>query len=403
MGGDIVMQSIDLASLLSPTSVQSFLETVWSRRAFLARSERRDRFAGLLDLPEFEFLLSSVATPGWISFVKDVVRAPSREELTRDGTLDVAAIYRAVADGQSLLLTRVHRLHRRTGLLCRQVAADFRSAGVVLRKPIRANAYFTPPRAQGFAPHYDDHDVLVLQLHGDKLWRIHGEAVKWPRKPMVDALAADALNPKAQEVILRAGDVFYLPRGFVHEAIAQDASSLHLTLSVQAATWSDVFERLIDIEYRLGEPLPIGFCAGGASRAPDKARMAQIIDDMARSTVLDRAMADIYNSAFIEGDPPAAGLLEHENASEKVESNSWLSLANGIFADVEVIGDTAVLRLPGAALRADARALPFFRSLCKKERKAFRLCDLVDPGEALELIDLAKELVRRGVLIVHSG
>ncbi len=396
------MQSIDLASLLSPTSVQSFLETVWSRRALLARSERRDRFAGLLDLAEFEFLLSAVATPGWLSFVKDVVRAPSREELTRDGTLDVAAIYRAVADNQSLLLTKVHRLHRRTGLLCRQITTDFRSAGVVLRKPIRANAYFTPPRAQGFAPHYDDHDVLVLQLHGEKLWRIHGEAVKWPRKPMVDALAADALNPKAQEVILQTGDVFYLPRGFVHEAIAQDTSSLHLTLSVQAATWSDVFERLIDIEHRLGEPLPIGFCAGGASAAPDKARIVEISDNMARSTTINRAMADIYNSTLIEGDLPATGLLERENAYAKVEPNSWLSVASGISADVEVVGDTAVLRLPGAALRADARALPFFKSLCKKEREAFRLCDLADQGDSLALIDLAKELVRRGVLIIRS-
>src|SRR5665213_2151184 len=97
-------KNIDLASLLAPTSVRSFLDTFWARRPFLAKADRKDRFDGLLDLAEFEFLLSAVATPSWLSFVRDTVRPPTREQLTRDGTLDVAAIHRAVADNQSLLL-----------------------------------------------------------------------------------------------------------------------------------------------------------------------------------------------------------------------------------------------------------------------------------------------------------
>ena len=300
---------LNLASLLAPTSVQDFIKSSWSRGAFLARPKQNNRFTFLLDLTEFEFLLSAVATPGWFSFVKEVVRPPSREQLTRDGTLDIAAIHRALSDNQSLLLNKVHRLHRPIGLLCRQLTADFRAAGIVLRKPIRANAYFTPPRSQGFAPHYDGHDVLVLQLHGEKLWRLHGEAAKWPRKPMLDALPASALKHSPQEVLLQAGDVFYLPRGFVHEAVARDSASLHLTLSLQAATWSDVLERLIELQDQLGEPLPVGFCEGGVPRESDKARIAEFGGRLSLWPGLNRAIADTYNSTFIEGDPPANGLL----------------------------------------------------------------------------------------------
>lgn len=400
MGTNAVTNSVDLASLLSPTSVRDFLESSWARRPFLARSDRKNRFDGLLDLTEFEFLLSAVAAPGWLSFVKDVVRPPSREQLTRDGTLDIAAMHRALADKQSLLLTKVHRLHPATGILCRKIAADFRSAGVVLRKPIRANAYYTPPRSQGFAPHYDNHDVLVLQLHGEKLWRIHGEAVKWPRKPMPDALDPGAIHPKPQEVMLRAGDVFYLPRGFVHEALAQDTSSLHLTLSVQAATWSDVFERLMDLEDRLGEPLPVGFCAGGVPQASDKARVGEIGSGMLRWPGLSRAVTDIYNSALIEGDQPANGLLARADADTRVAPETWLKAAEGIFANIEMEGDAAVLRLAGSALRAEKRAAPLFKSL--SEGKPFRLRDLGSADDALALTDLAQELVRRGVLVVGS-
>ena len=393
--------SVGLASLLSPTSVQSFLDSFWTKGPFLARTDRKERFGGLLDLAEFEFLLSSIATPGWLSFVSGVVRPLSREQLTRDGTLDIAAIYRAVADKQSLLLTKVHRLHPAAGKLCRRVAADFRSAGIVLRKPIRANAYFTPPRSQGFAAHYDDHDVLVLQLHGEKRWRVYGEAAKWPRKPMVAPLGADFLSSRAQELTLHTGDVLYIPRGFAHEAEAIDTSSLHLTLSVQAATWADIFERLIDLEERLGEPLPAGFCPNGILQASDKASLARISGSMTNWPGLNQAIADVFNSTFIEGDLPPTGYLARMDLDIRVEPNIWLALAEGVFASLELGQDTAVLRLAGTVLRAERRAAPLFRSVC--EGRPFRICDLENPSDASALAELAQELVRRGILIVRSN
>ena len=38
---------------------------------------------------------------------------------------------------------------------------------------VGANAYLTPRGSQGFAPHYDDVDVFVLQQEGKKRWRIY--------------------------------------------------------------------------------------------------------------------------------------------------------------------------------------------------------------------------------------
>jgi hypothetical protein len=184
----------------------------------------------------------------------------------------------------------------------------------------------------------------------------------------------------------------------VHEAIARDVSSLHLTLSVQAATWSDVFERLIELEDRLGEPLPVGFCAGGVPQASDKARVGEIGGSIARWPGLSRAIADIYNSTFIEGDLPPNGLLARRDADARVEPDTWLAAAEGISANLELEGDAAVLRLGGAALRAEKRAAPLFKNL--SERKPFRLCDFYNAADALALTDLAQELLRRGVLIV---
>jgi lysine-specific demethylase/histidyl-hydroxylase NO66 len=38
---------------------------------------------------------------------------------------------------------------------------------------VGANMYLTPPGTQGFAPHYDDVEVFILQLEGKKRWRLY--------------------------------------------------------------------------------------------------------------------------------------------------------------------------------------------------------------------------------------
>ena len=33
--------------------------------------------------------------------------------------------------------------------------------------------YLTPPGSQGFAPHYDDIEAIVIQLEGRKHWKLY--------------------------------------------------------------------------------------------------------------------------------------------------------------------------------------------------------------------------------------
>lgn len=35
------------------------------------------------------------------------------------------------------------------------------------------NPYLTPPGSQGFAPHYDEIEVFLLQLEGSKIWILY--------------------------------------------------------------------------------------------------------------------------------------------------------------------------------------------------------------------------------------
>eukprot|EP00884_Botryococcus_braunii_P007556 jgi/Botrbrau1/16801/Bobra.150_2s0029.2 len=114
---------------------------------------------------------------------------------------------------------------------------------------IGCNAYLTPPASQGFAPHWDDIDAFIVQLAGQKRWRLYAPCTEAEVLPMHSSedLSPGELGELMYEVVLQPGDVLYMPRGTVHQAEAlSDHHSLHITLSVnQRNSWSDFLQAAI--------------------------------------------------------------------------------------------------------------------------------------------------------------
>lgn len=175
-----------------------------------------------------------------------------------DQVLDerVLALY---ADGATLVLQGLHRTW--------PALIDFtRELSLTLGQPLQVNAYLTPPGNQGFATHYDTHDVFVLQVAGHKHWQVHEPVLGDPleRQPWgghADEVSAVAEGPPALDLVLAPGDALYLPRGWLHSARAQDDSSLHLTVGVRALTRYSMVEALLDLaaeDQRLRASLPFG-------------------------------------------------------------------------------------------------------------------------------------------------
>ncbi len=102
------------------------------------------------------------------------------------------------------------------------------------RELVQVNAYLTTQQASGFDLHWDDHDVLIVQLAGRKSWEVRGPSRQAPM--FRDA----ALNTEPSEEIvwtgtMAPGDVIHIPRGYWHTATRNDrgddtdAFSLHAT------------------------------------------------------------------------------------------------------------------------------------------------------------------------------
>ncbi|MFL6094937.1 MAG: cupin domain-containing protein [Blastococcus sp.] len=155
------------------------------------------------------------------------------------------AVLRLFADGSTVVLQGLHRLWPPLIEFADSLAAD-------LGHPTQVNAYITPPSSRGFSPHYDVHDVFVLQVAGEKHWRIHAPVLADPlrNQPWQDR-AADVAAAAEQEpvidAVLRPGDALYLPRGFIHSAKALGAISAHLTIGVHSVTRWAAAESALDL------------------------------------------------------------------------------------------------------------------------------------------------------------
>jgi bifunctional lysine-specific demethylase and histidyl-hydroxylase NO66 len=152
-------------------------------------------------------------------------------------------LVRLFADGSTLVLQALHRVWPPILDFCQKLAAE-------MGHPVQANAYVTPPQNQGFSAHYDVHDVFVLQIEGEKRWRIHRPVLASPLRdqPWNDFRAEvedRAEETPLLETLLKPGDCLYLPRGHLHAATALGGVSTHLTLGIHVWTRFALAQQLV--------------------------------------------------------------------------------------------------------------------------------------------------------------
>lgn len=225
--------------LFAPVPLQKVLSR-WGHHPLVVHRAAAAHFAGLLSPAVLEGWLEGGLRYGLELDVAHYDVAAGRQTLNVGEERCVASEARArFAAGCSLRF--LHPQRRSTPLweLCAVLERFFHS-------PVGCNAYWTPAGSQGFAPHYDDIDALVLQLHGAKRWRLYAPRSPEEALPRFSSgnFSASELGAPIAEFVLQQGDTLYMPRGCIHEArSAGSGDSLHVTLSCsQRETWRDLLE-----------------------------------------------------------------------------------------------------------------------------------------------------------------
>jgi len=279
-------------------------------------------------------------------------------------------LLRLFAEGATMVLQGLHRTWPAVTAFSQQLAAD-------LGHPVQANAYVTPPQSTGFSDHYDVHDVFVLQISGEKRWRIHAPVHDLPLRdePWTDhraAVEAAAAAPPLIETTLRPGDCLYLPRGHLHAATALGGVSTHLTLGVHAWTVRHVADTLVEEAVRrasagalLRRSLPLGVDVGDPDdlRAATEAARAELVRAIEAIDADDLAQALGVRGRRSQRASPVSPLAQTQ-AAARVGELEHVTLRPHLVARVRV-GADGLIRLASRAapVELDAREVVAVRRL----------------------------------------
>ena len=148
-----------LAGLIAPHTSAWFAGACWDRTPCYAPAPSPDRFAGLADIALIDALVAG--EPNRLDLADARDDAPRERMIDADGAPAIDPMLARFARGATLVLDHVDRRLAAVGRLCRRLTVE---TGAMAH----ANLYVTPPRGQGFRAHYDNADVLILQLHGAK-------------------------------------------------------------------------------------------------------------------------------------------------------------------------------------------------------------------------------------------
>lgn len=130
-----------------------------------------------------------------------------------------------------------------------------------LKTWVQPNIYITPPESQGFVPHFDPHDVFVIQITGRKKWLLYD----YPEKLPVSVRSVSDYEYEKKEpdhiVEMQAGDLLYMPRGTVHFAKSYDEAAIHVTVGLMARCWFHLLKDLVEVaqeDVAFRKMLPLG-------------------------------------------------------------------------------------------------------------------------------------------------
>jgi Cupin superfamily protein len=383
-----------LLRAIAPTGSDEFLAGYWERRPLHVERGEPGRFDDLLSARDVERQMSEpgLRAPGF-RLVKAGEKLDPRD-YTVDlpwrprpftGSADHLAVLREFTRGATVVLQGLHLTWTPLARYCRELEG-------YLGHPVQANAYYTPARSQGLPVHHDTHDVLVLQVSGSKRWLVYDPVFELPLKHQRYKPEMGEPGPAVMDVVLRAGDTLYLPRGWLHEALTSAEDSLHLTIGVSVITRLDALRDLLaecedDVEFRRSVP------AAGEG-------VAELVEQLAERLGPEH-VAEVVRAKLIRARRPILdGQLDDLRALPELSVDSSVARRETVIAELTELADGRV------ALVFEGRRV-VFPGHAREELEA-----LVGASEPLRLSELpgaldddgrlvlARRLVREGFLRV---
>ncbi|MFC9328614.1 JmjC domain-containing protein [Kitasatospora sp. NPDC057015] len=179
-----------------------------------------------LNRPQFRVFQKGVEVHPAVYFTDSV--SPRGQSISMVNMDSLGAL---LADGATVILDQANAFDPTMEVACRALQWW-------ARERVQVNVYLTTNEASGFPLHWDDHEVVILQLAGEKEWEVRGTSRTAPMYRDADPNATPS-DDVLWSGVMRPGDVMHIPRGHWHQATRNGSgsgSSLHVTFGITKRT-----------------------------------------------------------------------------------------------------------------------------------------------------------------------
>src|SRR5262249_51398214 len=141
-----------LGYLIGAERVEDFFARIYERDPLVVAHNAPAHFQGLLSIDDVDRIVSGADLREGQLDLANAARRPDRKDyVDTAGYIDRGAVADFYRGGSTIILQQAHQIEPRLGRLCRALEYTFCAH-------MQTNLYLTPPNAQGFPTHYDNHD-----------------------------------------------------------------------------------------------------------------------------------------------------------------------------------------------------------------------------------------------------
>ncbi len=387
---------------LSPFNFDYFLQEYWENKLLHIKRNNSDYYKSLFSIEEVDALLdSNNLTSEHVKVVKN------QEYLTRnryehlDKSIYLNQLYSHYSDGYTIVMNEMDLFWNPLKSLCRSISNSTSC-------PTNAKMFFSPKDSQGLFPHFDTHDVYILQIHGKKYWTLYDAPVETPMTASQQMVfqKEQLSNPKVKT--LEAGDMMYIPRGVPHEAFTSDESSLHITICVYPTQWIDLLtksiQQLAHTNLALRKSLPFGYL-NNDSWTSDLAKnfntkFQELLKEETPKATLGHGMILLSEEKRNKQKVSLDGHFRELDKIDKLNLETILRKREGMNCSVQVIGNFCRIIYPGNVIKGPAKIEEAFQFIASNN-KPFRLNDIPSVSDSNK-VKLAARLIRGGLLRIKQ-